>query len=438
MKTVKLVIAAAVMIASMMPAKAQKWGKTPEDSAKCVLNFSLYRESYKAKAYVEAYDAWKECVTNCPKCSENLYINGTTILKAKMQAAAPADRPALVEELMALYDKRVENFGKPEVNLPKKAYELEKLLGRKGVDRYYPLYADAIRIGGDKVDAEYVYLYFVATVDYVEGGYAEPTLVIDNYDIASTLLEKELKENFEDSAAAGKIREFVASVETKFSPYADCGQLVNIYSKKFEAEPDNVELLQKITNIMDKKGCTKEELYFKATERLYALAPSASTALKVGQMCYSKAKYGDAVKYLKDAIDSLSDQDLLYKAYLLMGLSYGEQRSWSAARSAFYKAAELDPTKGDPYLQIASLYAESYRSIDDGMGGHSAFWAACDKANRAKSIDPACADMANKMINAYAGSFPKQVDAFMLNVIDGTSFYVPGWIGESTTVRTRK
>lgn len=438
MKTVKLVIAAAVMIASVMPAKAQKWGKTPEDSAKCVLNFSLYRESYKAKAYVEAYDAWKECVTNCPKCSENLYINGTTILKAKMQAAAPADRPALVEELMALYDKRVENFGKPEVNLPKKAYELEKLLGKKGVDRYYPLYADAIRIGGDKVDAEYVYLYFVATVDYVEGGYAEPTLVIDNYDIASTLLEKELKENFDDSAAAGKIREFVASVETKFSPYADCGQLVNIYSKKFEAEPDNVELLQKITNIMDKKGCTKEELYFKATERLYALAPSASTALKVGQMCYSKAKYGDAVKYLKDAIDSLSDHDLLYKAYLLMGLSYGEQRNWSAARSAFYKAAELDPTKGDPYLQIASLYAESYRSIDDGMGGHSAFWAACDKANRAKSIDPACADMANKMINAYAGSFPKQVDAFMLNVIDGSSFFVPGWIGESTTVRTRK
>ena len=63
-----------------------------------------------------------------------------------------------------------------------------------------------------------------------------------------------------------------------------------------------------------------------------------------------------------------------------------------------------------------------------------------DKANKAKAVDPSEENVnaANKLINAYSGSYPSQSDAFMENLIDGQSYRVPGWIGESTIVRTRK
>lgn len=74
------------------------------------------------------------------------------------------------------------------------------------------------------------------------------------------------------------------------------------------------------------------------------------------------------------------------------------------------------------------------------MGGRSAYWAAVDAARKAISVDgsPENVEAANNLIRSYSGHFPKQDVAFMLDLIDGNSFTVPGWIGVTTTVRTRK
>jgi hypothetical protein len=79
------------------------------------------------------------------------------------------------------------------------------------------------------------------------------------------------------------------------------------------------------------------------------------------------------------------------------------------------------------------------RSIDDGMGGRSAYWVAVDEARHAKQVEPTeeIISKADNIISSYAGYFPKKNDAFMLDLIDGHSYFVPGWIGKTTIVRTR-
>lgn len=441
MKKLKILVLSAVLIASALNANAQKWGSTPEDSAQCVLNTSLYAESYKIKDYVGAYEPWKKVVATCPKSSKNLYIRGVNIMKEKIdKAKTPQEREAYITELMALYDTRIANFGEAPEVMPKKAYNLEQLLGKAGVQRYYPLYADAVRVGGDQVDGVYIYKFFEATINYVIAGFGDSSLVIDNYDIASDLLDKELSAKLSDSVEAAKIHEYITNIEAAFSPFASCEQLVKIYTKKFNADPNNIDLLKKITNIMRKKDCLDEDLFFRATEKLYAMEPSPSTAYLMGQMCYGKKKYGEAIKYLNDAAEGITEAKDLYHLYLFLGAAHAAQGSYSAARSAYYKAAEKDPNSGDPYLQIAQLYANTAGSIDDGMGGRSAYWAAYDKAARARNVDNSSENVAsaNRLMGNYASRFPKQNDAFMLDLIDGSSYHVGGWIGESTTVRTRK
>lgn len=439
MKKFKLIVLAVVMTAISFAGHAQKWGATPEDSAKCVLNYSLYFEFYKQKNYIDAYTPWSEMMKLCPARHKNNYIHGTTILKAKInKAKTAASRDSAIAELMNLYDMRIQYFGEAASVTARKAYDLETLKRDAGLKEYYPLYAEAVRLGGEELDADYVIKFFDATVKYVVKGFADSTLVVDNYDIASDLLENRLiKET--DTAKQHKIRSHIASIEASFSPFASCEQLVSIYTKKFNADPENVVLLKKITNIMSKKDCTDESLFFLATEKLYSLEPSPSTAMKMGQMCVKKEKFGEAVKYLADASQSLEDARDKYKACLLLGIAYAGQGSYSAARSAFYEAAKADPTKGDPYIQIANIYARGSRSIDDGMHGRSAYWAAVDKLVRAKNVDPSPENVetVNKLIGSYASFYPKKDDAFMLNLMDGQGYTVGGWIGESTTVRTR-
>ena len=73
------------------------------------------------------------------------------------------------------------------------------------------------------------------------------------------------------------------------------------------------------------------------------------------------------------------------------------------------------------------------------MNGHSAYWAAVDALNRSKSVDPSHENVEtfNRLISAYAAHFPKKADAFMAGLENGKSFTIPGWIGVTTTVRTR-
>jgi tetratricopeptide (TPR) repeat protein len=296
-----------------------------------------------------------------------------------------------------------------------------------------------VKIGGEDLEAAYLVKYMEATINYVRAGYAEPTLVVDNYDIASDLLEDELQKNAADSVKAATIRGYIAGVEAAFSPYATCDQLVEIYSKKFEADPENVELLKKITGIMMRKRCTEQDLFFRATENLYRLEPSPATAMRMGQMCISKKQYHDAVKYLNDAIQGVSGKDK-YNAYLFLGYAHTGAKNWSAARTAYNNAAAADATKGEPYMRIALLYASTVSSAsEDNVGGKSAYWAAVDKLQRSKSVEPTEENIeaCNSLISSYASHFPSKTDAFMAGLENGKAYRVPGWIGETTIVRTR-
>lgn len=446
MKTAKMMILAVVMTVVAFGAKAQKWGATPEDSIRNITNYSLYNESLKQKLYAEAYTPWKQLINDLPRRHKNDYINGATILKNMINKAQTAEeREGYLNELLSLYDKRIENYGEKATNLARKALDLETYKRAAGLKEYYGYYEAAMHADSieHKLEASYVYKFFEATIAYVANGYADSSLVVDNYDRASEQIDAELrkeilKEQAGEKNRAEDYRKYQQNVEAAFAPYASCEQLVNIYEKKFKATPNDTTLLKKITKIMTAKKCTSSPLFFQATENLYAILPTPKTALNMGVMCTNQDKFSDAVRYLTDAVKSLEEDGDKYKAYIFLGDAYMGQGSYSAARSAYYDAARLDPTSGDPYLKIAALYSKGHNAVPDNMGGQSAYWAAYDKCVRAKNVDPGCAEVANKMMSQFASIFPKKDKAFELDLIDGQSYTVPGWIGESTVIRTRK
>ncbi len=450
MKKIKITLTLALIFSMGANAQVRDWGCDEATQEQMMEPVSLYQDNMKnfkttkdVRYLDEAYPLWKQIVANCPKQSKNLYINGATILKnLYAKAKTQEERDNLVNDLIMMYDKRMEYYGERAEVMARKAADVEAMKREAGLEQYYQFYADAINEAtnneASSLDAAYITKYFEATINYVKKGFAEPTLIIDNYDLASDLLDKELAKYVEDSVKAQKVRDLISNVEANFAPYASCEQLVEIYTKKFAANPDDINLLKKITNIMMKKGCTEEQLFFDATERLHSLEPSPTTALRMGTMSIVKKKYGKAVEYLQEATKGLTEKKDLYKAYIFLGMAYDGQNSNGAARSAYYKAAEIDPTKGEPYLKIAQLYAGT-RGVDDGVNGRSVYWVAVDKAVRARNVDssPENVELANRLISAYSSNFPKKNDAFMADLIDGKSYFVGGWISESTTIRTR-
>lgn len=171
MKTMKT-MALGLALAAALPASAQmeNWGcndATLQDPQPMMEAVSLYQENvkqYKAskdQRYLEeAYPYWKTVVANCPKQSKNLYINGANILKIKIAKSTTAEeRKAYMDEMLAMYDTRIANYGEAAKYTAKKAMELEELMKEDGLKQYYELYSEAVKIGGDDLEAGYLVKY---------------------------------------------------------------------------------------------------------------------------------------------------------------------------------------------------------------------------------------------------------------------------------------
>lgn len=84
---------------------------------------------------------------------------------------------------------------------------------------------------------------------------------------------------------------------------------------------------------------------------------------------------------------------------------------------------------------LAQLYAASPNWSDEGALNKCTYFAAIDKLQRAKSVDPSVAEKANELIRTYSAYVPKDEDLFFLGLKKGNSVTIGGWIGETTTIR---
>jgi tetratricopeptide (TPR) repeat protein len=177
-------------------------------------------------------------------------------------------------------------------------------------------------------------------------------------------------------------------------------------------------------------------LFFKATENLYKLEPTPETAYMMGKMSYSKKQYSKAAEYLNDAAEKMTENADKARICLLLADIYGNLNQPSNARSYALKALEAKPGDGMPYIIIGDLYAQSAKQCgDNDLTNKVAYWAAVDKYNQAKRVDPSIADLANSRISSYSRAFPSDENIFFYGLKKGDSYRVGCWINENTIVR---
>ena len=96
-------------LAAELVGKKQYTSQTLED---CKVNLSLFVEYAKVKSYADAYEPWMKVYTECPSLSKNIYSLGVRILEWKIkQATTQEEFKAAFDQLMKLYDDRIQYFG---------------------------------------------------------------------------------------------------------------------------------------------------------------------------------------------------------------------------------------------------------------------------------------------------------------------------------------
>ena len=483
MKT-KRFLMIAVMIGMAMSATAQEASESKygNDSVACVTNLSIYSEAYKQweaakfaseSISMEMVKAWREVFLNCPRSSQLIYTRGEKIMDYFIRTN-PKDKDAYIDTICMMMDNRAKYFG---VDPKTGTSQVANIMGRKGLliytynkNRYeeaYNVLKDAVALDASQLQGAYIDAYFKATIDMVNNEKAEKMTIINVYQELSEVLDNNIgalaetetqleaaKEEAEGAGDADAVAGFDKQIEKNeknininkgvknnldnlFSPFASCDDLIKVFSAKMAETPDDVTLLKRITTILDKKDCTDSKLFLDAAIRLNELEPSPEASYNLGLKFFKDKKYSDAATFFDQATKT-DNNDRKYRAYRNLAMCYQNMGSYSRARDVARRAAQVDPTNGEPYLIIAMLYAESAKQFSGEIESKAVFWAAVDKCNKAKSIDPSCAERANSMIRSYSAAFPSMETIFFNDYNEGQSFNVGGWIGETTTIRAKK
>jgi len=432
-----IVLLSALMLAagSQVLAQGSKMPKYGNDSVSCVTHLSLYREFYKQKNYDDAIPHWRWVFLNCPLASQNLYIDGSKIVGYMIGKAKDANsRNKLIDTLMMVYEQRIQSFGKEGYVRGRQALELNNYRPKDTLI-VYNLLRKSVSLEGQSSDPLVFSSYFIVTDQLVKGGRFPSDSIAAAYDELSDLVDQSLVEVKDDSVKFNSWMGVKATLETIFEPYATCDQLIRIYAKKFDKTPNDTTLLKKITRILDKKDCTKSELFFMATENLHKAKPTGQSAYLMGMMYWKKDESSKAESYFLEAIPLVEDP-LKAKIFYYLAVLNFDKKSYSVARSYALKALAINPNDGKSYILIGDMYAASASSCgSDEISERAAYWTAVDKYNKAKQVDPSIADDANNKIATYSRHFPTQERLFFHDIKPGQSYTVGCWINEVTTVR---
>ncbi|MFW6019621.1 MAG: tetratricopeptide repeat protein [Bacteroidales bacterium] len=427
-----------------------KWG---EDSASCVRNFSLYREYYKnykrskdagkldeAEDYIKrAIEPWGYVFNNCPLASQNLYRDGANIIEYLIKNAEDIDKDAYADTLMMVYDQRMEMYGWKE--------GVGYILGRKAVDhlnfkkgkeaKSFKLFEMAFeRTEEEEYDAAVLYYHMLAAVKMFKTGKADKQIIVETYDKISQIFQKKIDDKAEGYESFEKLQ---PRIESMFNPYANCDDLISIFEEQYTKNPEDPDLLKRISSMLDDQGCTDSDLYFNATKNLHKVEPSAESAYLMGKMSIKRELYDEAAEYLEEASNMFEDSAKVNNAYYLLASVNETQGNRSRARSNARKALDYDPNDGRCYILIGDLYADSEDACktDSKVESKSIYWAAVDKYNKAKEVDPDVAEKAEKKISVYRQYFPTQEELFFEDYNPGDSFTVGCWIDETTKIRKK-
>ena len=442
MKRIVIAIAGLVML-FMGANNASAQGKYGADSAECIKYLSYYQDYYKQKNYDDATPNWRMAYKLCPPtASQNLILHGTTLVRQLIAKNAnnAQYRKGLVDTLLTLHDLRAEYYPSYAVTARNnKGIDMSNYV-KDDPKMLYDTYTQIIKANGAKIDPKILLFHLNSAIDLYKNGGIQTEAVINAYNDNIALLETVDAKTDEDKAEKTQIKNDIENVFLT-SRVASCESLLELYTPRFNADPNNLALVTTIARIMSNtEGCQDNDLYLNAVTAMYKLDPSYTSAYFLYRLNSVRGNADEAIKYLNEAIDSPDSDTATDAGYLyeLAAFSYKNGQSGRAAEAA-RKAIDMDPSLAGKANMLLGTIWGNLRCGGNELERAAPFWVAVDYLQKARSADPELADEAGRMIAQFSRYFPATADAFMYDVRDGQSYTVScGGLRATTTVRTQK
>ncbi|HIT48960.1 MAG TPA: hypothetical protein IAC34_05650 [Candidatus Coprenecus stercoripullorum] len=454
MKKVKVILLSFVSLIFASTVSAQgKYGATPEDSLKCLQYLSFFQtyQTQKDLANPAAAAAWRNAIRSCPPtASQNMIVDGIKIIKMDLSKYGnnPVRKQELLDTLMMLHNMRIDTYGSDPTG-PYRQYFIPSRMNyasdvinyaeQGDEQRVFGILDETIETGGARTSVPIIVRY----MDFANKLYAAGSFTADD---VLNAFEKAIStlDEIEKAKPSEMVAKAISDVESLFasSGAADCDRLLSLFGPRYENNPNDEELLSNIVTLFSSLNCTDADLFRNAVEGLHKMDPDHNSAYLLFKLYSSLPDQSDmAVKYMEEAIaeeNSDTEQDAEYYYELALYYSQTLANNVKAVESAKECAKLSETLAPKAYFLIGTIWG-SMKCEGNEIDTRAPYWIAVDYMQRAKNMDPALAEDAQKYINSFSQYFPAQDMAFMYSLVDGETYSVScNGLSETTTVRTQK
>mgnify|MGYP001206958952 CR=1 FL=1 len=438
-------------------------GKYGSDTIKCNENYSIYYEFYKQKNYNAALAAWTYLFKNAPKRTKNIYTHGEAMYKAFIKSENDSlKRAGLVQDLVTIYNNRNYYFpGQDGLILGKKGSELYR--NNKSnmtiVKDAYNILKEGFDLDKEKTTPRALNYYFQAGAKLTSNNLLNKSELIDLFSDLSNIIdykeaiinqlnfelnqkveltskeEKTLKKNTIDLNTLNDVR---SNMERILAPHVTCEKLIDLYSSKFPLNKEDFIWLDRSAQLLKKKECVDSDIYFKIAGELYKSNPTSKSAFYMGVLSVRQENYIAAKKYFSQAVegetDNIKKADYLY----YLASTHAAMNNYIVAKQYALDANRLRSSWGKPYILIGDLYAKTSRECGENTGNlqndefskRVGYWAAIEKYEFAKKIDPSCIKEADKKISIYTKQMPDKISTFNIITLQQATHKIECWYTE--------
>ena len=442
MKKIGFVVASTVLMifgGNVMSAQ----GKYGADSAECIKYLSYYKEYYKSKNYDAALPNWRKAYTLCPPtANQTMLIDGTSLMRRVIakNAANAQYRDALIDTLFTIHRTRAQYYPKYKVSsMNNLGLDMANFYKNDPAKLYEGLNS-VIAENKEQTKPSVLLIDLNAAIQMYQDGKMEADELINVYQNNMAYLEAA---NPADAAAKEDVEKVKGDMESLFisSKVASCEKIIEVYTPRFDADPENLDLVSNIVKMMSAADdCTDNDLYLKAATSLHKLQPTYQSAYFLYRLNAARGNYDEAIKNLSE---SLTYPDISIETaadYNYEAATYCLRNGKNAKALEFAeKAKELSSAyTGKAYYLIGTIWGVTSCGGDE-IARRAPYWVAVDYMERAKAADPSLADDCNKMISQYRVYYPQTAEAFMYDLTDGKPYTVScNGMRATTTVRTQK
>lgn len=423
----------------------------------CTVEYNLFKGDVQGKNFTEAKKRLDNLMANCPKLSVNIYKLGVKIAEDMI---ANGDKTAGIALTKKVYDQRITHFpkdlgkvysdyanfcaenGGSEVevmNLLEKGYKADPTgLSAKNIYKYF----DYVLESNKNTNVQKI----LDTYDDINDALEEKTgkyqqrlsKLIAKEEAGATLGKKQAKSKRIAEGVLNNIGIIEGGLDQKIEELLTCERLVPLYRRDFESNKSNAQWLKRAVSRMYHKECTADALYEELAKAYAQADPSADSYMFLSNILEDKGKVAEAKDMRKKAIDLETDPTKKSKLLLQEAQDLSKRGSRSAARAKANEALNYNPSNGNAYLLIASMYAKSANSCGDNLfSKRMVYVAALNKARRAAVVDPSMGQKVKRFVNSYKANIPTKQDGFSEGYKAGDTFKIGCWIGETVRVQLR-